>query len=75
MIRQSDWMLLCSLYQYKSITKASEVLYMTQPAITKRLKQLESEFGIQIAQRNAKGLVFTSKGEYLAKYAQRMLYE
>lgn len=75
MIKHSDWLLLCRLYECNSITKASAALYMTQPALTKRLQQIEEEFGMVIAHRNAKGLVFTPKGEYLVKYAQRMLQE
>lgn len=74
-MRHSDWKLLYTLYRFKSITKAADSLYMTQPALTKRLKQIEDEFGVNIAQRSAKGLVFTAKGEYLAEYATRMLQE
>jgi len=75
MIHQSDWELLCCLYKHKSITKAAKALYITQPAITKRLMQLEAEFGVTIAIRNSKGLLFTPDGEYLADHARRMVAE
>ena len=70
-----DWELLIKLYKLKSITKTAEELFMTQPALTKRLKQIEEEFGIRIALRSPQGLVFTPKGECLVEYAQRMLEE
>lgn len=74
-IRQSDWVLLTTLHQYKSITKTAEALFLTQPALTKRLQQLEEEFGVQIAQRTAGGLDFTVCGEYIVQYAANMLEE
>ena len=58
-----DWEMLVRLYKWKSITKTAEELFMTQPALTKRLKQIEEEFGISIALRSSQGLIFTPKGE------------
>ena len=59
LIRQSDWELLEYLYKTKSITKTAAALYMTQPAVTKRLQYIEEEFGVVIAQRGTGGLTFT----------------
>ena len=75
LIRQSDWELLEYLYKTKSITKTAAALYMTQPAVTKRLQYIEEEFGVVIAQRGTGGLTFTSKDAYLSEYASRMLRE
>ncbi len=75
MIHQSDWELLCSLHEYKNITKTANALYLTQPAVTKRLMQLEQEFGITIAVRHSKGLLFTPEGDILAEHAARMMQE
>ena len=72
MIKQSDWDIICTLYQCRSITKTSELLYITQPALTRRLRQLEEEFGVSIVLRNAKGVEFTPQGELFVQYAQEM---
>lgn len=68
-----DWMILKVLYKEKNITKTAEVLFMTQPAMTKRLQQIEKEFGVEIVHRGKRGVYFTPQGEYLAKCADRML--
>ncbi|MGO4890008.1 LysR family transcriptional regulator [Anaerobacillus sp. MEB173] len=70
-----DWEILHKLYQYKNITKTAESLYMTQPALTKRLKQIESDFQVQIVFRGRRGVNFTPEGEYLAKSAKEVLKE
>lgn len=75
MVRQSDWRLIECLYRNKSLTKTAGELYMTQPAVTKRLQQLEKEFGIKIATRSTRGLIFTPKGEYIAQYAIHAMHE
>ena len=36
-MKDSDWRILCELYQTPNITKVAEKLFMTQPTLTKRL--------------------------------------
>lgn len=68
-----DWLILKTLYEANSITKASERLYMSQPTLTHRIKHIEDEFKIQIITRTTKGVKFTSEGECLAQYCIEML--
>ncbi|MBO1511506.1 LysR family transcriptional regulator [Metabacillus bambusae] len=68
-----DWLILHTLYNDKSITKAGQSLFLAQPTLTKRLKQIETEFGVKIVDRGIKGVQFTPEGEYLAKRANEML--
>ncbi|WP_134704626.1 LysR family transcriptional regulator [Ammoniphilus sp. YIM 78166] len=68
-----DWLILHTLYREKSITRAGQSLYIAQPTLTKRLKQIEKEFGVTIVHRGIKGVQFTPEGEYLAKRAGEML--
>jgi DNA-binding transcriptional LysR family regulator len=68
-----DWLILHTLFKEKSITKAGQSLYIAQPTLTKRLQQLETEFGVKIVNRGIKGVQFTPEGEYLAKRAEEML--
>ncbi|GAK13090.1 LOW QUALITY PROTEIN: Cys regulon transcriptional activator CysB [Geomicrobium sp. JCM 19039] len=74
-MNEKDWILLQTLYEVKSITKTAEMLYISQPAITYRLSSIEREFGIEIAKRSNKGLKFTSEGEYLVHYFEKMSRE
>lgn len=70
---ERDWLMLQVLYQHKNITKASQALFISQPALTARLQHVEKEFGIKIAHRTSKGVHFTPPGEYLAKSSAEML--
>ncbi len=47
----------------KNITKASEKLYISQPAITKHIKHLEEYLGTPLFIRTKKGVVLTEVGE------------
>lgn len=48
--------------------KASELLFISQPTLTKHVKDLEAEFGVQLFNRNTKSVSITDAGLYL--YAQ-----
>jgi len=56
-----------------SITKAADNLYMSQPNLSKALRELESEFGVTIFNRTTKGIEPTAKGASFLKYAKRVL--
>ena len=70
---EKDWELLNTLSEEKNITKAAERLYISQPALTYRIKQIEKEFGVSIITRGKKGVLLTTEGEYIVEYALRML--
>lgn len=68
-----DWQILHLLYLQKNITKTAQLLFLTQPALTKRLMQIEAEFGVKIVNRGIKGVHFTPEGELLAKRAGQII--
>jgi DNA-binding transcriptional LysR family regulator len=70
---EKDWRMLEIIYQERNITKAAEQLYISQPSLTYRIKQLEREFGVKILSRKKRGVDFTAEGEYLVSYAGSML--
>ncbi len=70
---ERDWLILRVLYEHKNITKASQDLFMSQPALTNRLKDIEEKFKVKIAMRGRRGVHFTPQGEYLASYADQIL--
>ena len=47
----------------KNITKASEELHISQPAVTKHIKNLESLLGLPLFIRTNKGVILTEYGE------------
>lgn len=69
-----DWLILQVLYEQKNITKTAQALFISQPALTARLRNIEEEFGIKIVYRTSKGVHFTPQGEYLAKSSTDMLF-
>lgn len=48
---------------YGNISKAANALYISQPAITKSIKKLESELGITLFNRTPKGVTLTENGK------------
>jgi DNA-binding transcriptional LysR family regulator len=72
-MEEKDWNMLKTLYVEKSITRTAEKLYISQPAITYRIKQIEKEFGTKIIIRGKKGVEFTSQGDHLVNYSKQML--
>ncbi|WP_400245228.1 LysR family transcriptional regulator [Niallia sp. JL1B1071] len=72
-MNEKDCLLLLYLQKEQNITKAAEHLFMTQPALTYRIRQLEKEFQVEILSKNGKNIRLTLAGEYLVEYAKRIL--
>ncbi len=59
-----------------NISGAAETLFTSQPGISKQIKQLEEELGIEIFVRNGKRIVaITEPGKAVLSIAQRMLHD
>lgn len=56
-----------------NVTRASEQLYLTQPAISVQLKRLAQETGVTLFHRTANGLELTPNGALLAAKAEQVL--
>ena len=72
-MKDSDWEILYELYKNPNMTKVANLLYMTQPSLTKRLQHMEAEFQVTIVNRTPKGLEFTPEGEFLGEQAKAYL--
>lgn len=68
-----DWKILVSLYNTKNITKSASLLYISQPALTKRLHAIENELGCTLVTRTRNGLDFTMEGEQIVRKAKKIL--
>jgi LysR family transcriptional regulator of abg operon len=58
-----------------SINGAAKSLYVTQPAITKAIRELETEFGVRLLERNPWGVVPTAEGAALVSRARTVVRE
>lgn len=58
-----------------SLTKASEILHVTQPAITAQLKALEEELGVALFDRRPGRVTVTKTGETLLPHVEKALRE
>lgn len=56
-----------------SLSKASETLLIAVPNISRSIKELESDIGITIFDRTAKGMCLTPQGEEFMNYAKSIL--
>lgn len=56
-----------------SFTKAAEVLFMTQPAVTFQIKQLEEHFNTRLFDRGHGKISLTPAGELVLAYAEKIL--
>ncbi|MBD2868038.1 LysR family transcriptional regulator [Paenibacillus arenilitoris] len=54
-----------------SLSRAAEHLFITQPAVTHTVKQLEAKLGGQLFFRTAKGVKLTAEGEVLYRYIEQ----
>lgn len=74
-MNKKDCMVLLTLNEERNITKAAEQLFISQPALTYRLKQLEDYFNSQLFVRERSGLRPTHQGEVVISFAEQLLKE
>lgn len=70
---EKDWNAMRIVYEEKNISRAAERLYISQPALTYRLKNLEKEFGTTLFYKVKGGIEFTPEGAHLVEYSEEML--
>ena len=56
--------------KYSSISAAAKSMYLSQPAISKSIKNLETELGITLFDRALNGIVLTENGKELFTYVE-----
>ncbi|MCI8443414.1 MAG: LysR family transcriptional regulator [Provencibacterium sp.] len=57
----------------ESITKAAEVLHITQPTISRQLAQMEEETGVRLFDRGSRKIALTAEGLLLRRRAEEIL--
>lgn len=73
-MKDKDWEIVYELSKTQNISKVASKLFMTQPAMTKRLKSIEDELQIKLVTRTTKGVTFSEEGKVVAKYAEQYLH-
>jgi LysR family pca operon transcriptional activator len=53
----------------KSVMKAAELLHVSQPAVTKTIRELEEVLGVEVFERDGRGIKITRYGEVFLKHA------
>ncbi|MED1204249.1 LysR family transcriptional regulator [Heyndrickxia acidicola] len=69
----SDFHLLSVLAQEMNMRKAAERLFVSQPALSQRLQNLEKQWDTKLFIRTQKGLTLTPSGELVIRYANDVL--
>src|SRR5512147_2751428 len=59
--------------KHLSFTKAADALFMTQPAVTFQIKQLEEHFSTRLFDRAQGRIALTPAGALAFEYAERIL--
>ena len=62
-MNEKDFELLDVLKRTGNITRAADYLYTTQSAVSKRIRALEQELGMELLIRTRQGIRFTPAGE------------
>lgn len=58
--------------KHRSFSKAAEELFISQPAVTKHVKELERKVGIGVIQRRRGGFALTEAGKIIFKYTHKI---
>lgn len=62
-----------AVYEAGSLQSASQQLHLTQPALSRAIKDLEGEFGVSLFERSSRGIALTPYGERFLGYARLIL--
>lgn len=70
-LKQLQFFVVCA--ETKSFTRAAEVLYTSQPNVSKIIRSLEEELGFELFNRRKCGIEMTAKGCRLYDYARKVI--
>lgn len=57
----------------RNISRAAERLHVSQPTISRQLKDLEDELGVTLFERGSRSIELTAAGEYFANQARQIV--
>ena len=59
----------------RSFTKASQMIHISQPALSQQMQRLESELGVRLFERTSRAIVLTEAGMEFIKHAENIINE
>lgn len=59
--------------QHLNFTKTASALFISQPAVSKNIQELEKKLGVPLFERKGNNLDLTESGQILYKYAQQII--
>lgn len=62
-----------SLVEERSFSRAAKKMLLTQPALTKNIKNIESYLGVRVVNRSNAGISLTPEGKIIYAYAQHVV--
>ena len=63
----------CTVAETKSFSKTSEIIHLTQPAVSLQIQALEEKYETKLFDRSSSTVTLTSAGEILYKHAKEIL--
>ncbi|QGQ47071.1 LysR family transcriptional regulator [Metabacillus sediminilitoris] len=73
-MQTSELRMLVVLSEEMNMRKASERLFVSQPALSQRLQSIEKSWGFQLFIRSQKGLTLTPAGEKVISFAREVVF-
>ncbi len=67
-LKLDNYRVFCQVAKDKSFSKAAKTLYMTQPAVSQAIMNMEKELGTRLFTRTSKGVILTTDGQLLYEY-------
>ena len=68
----TDMRLMLNIAEVKSLTKAAERTFLSLPAASHRIKNLENSMGTELLYRSSQGVTLTPAGEVFVEHAMRV---
>ncbi len=72
---EKEWHTFITVVTEGNITRAAEKLFLSQPALSYRLRHMEEEMDCPLLLRTNDGMTLTPQGEVFYEYCQRMVQE
>ncbi len=65
----------CAVCRYRSITRAADELFVSQPTISLAIKDLETEFHLHLFNHGKNRIYLTEDGAHFYEYAEKLIHQ
>jgi DNA-binding transcriptional LysR family regulator len=66
---------IAAVARHRSLTKAGDELFLTQPAVSQQIRRLEEELGVDVFHRTSRRVELTPEGRVVLAHAEKVLAE